>query len=65
MTCAETERVMPCAECGGDGGFDVPHDIDRRDGGLITHWQECRACSGTGDYIAVLSPVMLEDLDHV
>jgi hypothetical protein len=56
---------VPCPSCGGDGGFDVPHDIDRRDGSLLTHWSECRTCGGTGDdYLEVL-PLEEEDLEQL
>lgn len=56
-------RTIPCERCGGDKGFDVPHDIDRRDGGLITHWVECSACGGTGDMEIEIEPIDIEDLD--
>jgi hypothetical protein len=57
---------QPCERCGGDGGFDVPHDIDRRDGSLMTHWVECTACGGTGDGAPLeMLPLELEDLDYL
>ena len=42
-------RIIPCPECGGDKGHDVPYDIDRRDGSTIDCWQPCVACDATGD----------------
>lgn len=55
-------RAIPCTECGGDGGWDVPHDIDRRDGSLITHWRPCSCCAGTGSEEIKLEPVTEEEI---
>lgn len=58
-------RAFPCGTCGGDRGFDVPHDIDRYDGSLITQWVECTACDGLGEYEAELMPIDCDELDEV
>lgn len=55
-------REMPCSKCGGDGGWDVPHDIDRRHGGTIDHWVECRDCGGTGTQEVEFEPVTEEEI---
>lgn len=56
-------RIMPCPKCGGDKGFDVPHDIDRNNGDMVCHWVECRYCGGEGDEEIELEPITMEDLD--
>ena len=54
-----------CGECGGDGGWSVPIDIDRRHGGLIERWDRCRACEGTGEVASEpSSPIDISDLDE-
>jgi uncharacterized Zn finger protein len=55
-------RIIPCPRCGGDRGFDVPHDINRYNGDLLTHWVECRECGGQGDIEIELDPIEMEDL---
>lgn len=67
MCCDETPHfhVFPCVACGGDRGFDVPHDINRCDGSLITTWVDCIACDGLGEYEAELMPIDLADLDDI
>jgi hypothetical protein len=56
---------MPCPSCGGDGGFDVPHGYDPRDGSLRTHWCECRTCGGSGAEFVEVLPVTFEDLEEL
>lgn len=36
----ETDRITPCPECGGDGGFEQAGS---------GKWSECTRCAGTGD----------------
>lgn len=55
-------RVIPCQDCGGDGGHEIPRDIDRTTGALISDWQECRRCGGTGDEEIELQPITPDDL---
>lgn len=62
--------LVPCLCCGGDKGFDVPYDIDRRDGSVVTRWQECDACrdengTPTGNAEHELVPLDPWDLDEV
>jgi hypothetical protein len=59
------EREEPCQSCGGDGGFDVPHDIDRVNGGMITHWVRCEPCGGTGHQSTTMVPVTLADIERI
>ena len=54
-----------CERCGGDGGFDVPHGVDYRDGSLLTHWVECTAWGGTGDNFLEVLPLEEWDLDYL
>lgn len=55
------ERVEPCFDCGGDGGWEVVDGPDHVRGGAITHWSECRACDGKGEVIVELEPVEADD----
>lgn len=55
-------RVQPCCACGGDGGWEVVDGPDYTHGGARTHWQECRACDGSGEEEVELSPVTFDDL---
>lgn len=48
-------RIIPCSECGGDGGH---HDF-------AGHWARCSACIGKGEIEIELEPVTLEDLENV
>lgn len=54
-------RIIVCPHCGGDKGHDVPVDIDRRDGSLITHWRPCLYCGAEGDIEIEVEPIELED----
>lgn len=58
------ERIEPCSCCGGDGGFEVVDGPDYTHGGARTHWQECRACDGSGEEEVEVSPVTFDDLSH-
>jgi hypothetical protein len=57
--------IIPCPECGGDRGWAVPVDIDRRDGSLIERWQQCEVCEATGELEIEPEPIELEDLDSM
>lgn len=61
MSAPET-RTVPCDSCGGDRGWDVPYDIGRRDGSLVTYWRECTACDDAGEYEVELQPIEMGDL---
>jgi hypothetical protein len=58
------ERVEPCSHCGGDGGWEVVDGPDYVRGGAITHWQECRACDGSGEEEVECFAVTFDDLSH-
>jgi hypothetical protein len=58
-------RIIPCPECGGDGGWAVPIDVDRRDGSLIERWDRCYAREATGEVEIEVEPIEMEDLESV
>lgn len=59
----DDQRIMPCPECGGDGGFECPTGTySHIDGSLHTVWRECRACDGAGDAEVTVQPITMEDL---
>lgn len=49
-------RQTHCRDCGGDGGWAVPYEVDRTTGGLIEAWQPCAACNGDGWVIETPEP---------
>jgi DnaJ-class molecular chaperone len=55
-------RIIPCEECGGDGGFTYPVSHDPFSGNIREAWDECRACGGTGQMEIEVEPVELEDI---
>lgn len=55
-------RIVVCERCGGDKGWDVPYDIDYRDGGTIDRWVPCAACDETGEVEVEVEPIEMEDL---
>ena len=54
---------IPCPSCGGDCGHEYPYDIDRRNGGVISHWRACETCEATGSVEVELEPIDLDDLE--
>ncbi|MFA5951506.1 MAG: hypothetical protein WC807_14600 [Hyphomicrobium sp.] len=56
-------RIIPCPDCLGDKGHDIPVDIDRRDGSLIERWQPCVLCDATGDVELEVFAVDMDDLE--
>lgn len=54
-------RIHTCPECGGDGGWDVPHGVNYHDGSPLTHWQKCLGCGGKGEVEIETQPMTLED----
>ena len=64
MTSSETlTRVVPCPECGGDGGWSYPVSHDPFRNTIREAVQECQDCGGTGEIEIELQPVELEDLE--
>lgn len=56
------QRVMPCESCGGDGGFEsAPYGYNHNDGSPLTHWHQCGACGGSGEYWVELQPVGVDE----
>lgn len=51
------EQVEACPECAGDGGHEYSHGrYDPLDGALITYWDRCQCCDGTGGVLMVYEP---------
>lgn len=57
----QSERVIACEFCGGDGGGEGPPRRWSTDGS--GDWIKCTACDGTGEQVIVLEPVTLEDIE--
>ncbi len=55
-------RIIPCEECGGDGGFTYPVSHDPFSNTIREAWDECRACDGTGQMEIEVEPIELEDI---
>lgn len=51
-------RVIPCRECGGDGGWHVLTGVNREE------WVGCKACDSTGNEEITVEPVTMEDMEH-
>lgn len=63
--CDPGVRIMPCEECGGDGGFSYPVSMDPFTGSIREQTEECRACAGTGETEIEFFPIEMEDLEHL
>ena len=63
----QDQRVVPCADCGGDGGFERIHNDEypsSYNGDPRRSWQQCTGCDGTGEIIIVASLIDHLDLDR-
>jgi hypothetical protein len=59
------QRVVTCESCGGDGGFEsMPYGYNHIDGSPLTHWNQCSACGGSGEYWVDVQPVEMDDLEN-
>lgn len=54
-------RTVECDNCGGDGGWNTPVDIDRRDGSLIERWVQCSVCCGEREIVVAAWPAERDD----
>jgi hypothetical protein len=59
MTCT---RIIPCEECGGDGGFTEPVSLNPFTGRIKEKTYRCLTCNGTGEMEIELQPITIEDL---
>lgn len=58
-------RIVTCENCGGDGGFEsMPYGYSHIDGSPLTHWNQCSACGGSGEYWVDVQPTGMDEPDE-
>lgn len=60
------ERIIPCPNCGGDGGFEHIHNDEypsSPNGDPRRSWHPCIECDSQGEIIIVTSLIDFYDLD--
>ena len=62
---SEIEQAEDCPACGGDGGYERPYEIDRRDGSVISHHIRCDRCDGTGTMWVLPQSTSLDDIEQI